>query len=74
MRIILLLDSTEYLCKVIKRHVRMKRRYLAITSAVAAFHIASERAFPEKLPERMLFCAVFNQLTLKLESNLLLEG
>jgi hypothetical protein len=47
----------------------MKGRNPAVASTVTAFHIAPESTFPEKLPERMLFLTVENQLTLKFQCN-----
>jgi hypothetical protein len=39
---------------------------------MAAFHIASQCAFPEDLPKRMLLLIVFDQLALKFKSDFLL--
>jgi hypothetical protein len=39
---------------------------------MAAFHIASQCAFPEDLPKRMLLLIVLDQLALKFQRNLLL--
>ena len=60
--------------EIIKRHVGLERRSLAVTSAVAAMKVASQGGLPEELGQGMLLLCIPHQLAVQLQGNALFEG
>ncbi len=72
--VVVFLDADQDLVEIIKRHVGLERRSLAVTSAVAAMKVASQGGLPEELGQGMLLLCIPHQLAVQLQGNALFEG
>jgi hypothetical protein len=52
----------------------MDRRNLAVTSAMTAFHIATQSRFPEQLVQRMIMLRILDQLSVEFQRESLSYG